>query len=211
MRHVASNEGRTVLFVSHNTGALSNLCTRGIVLDAGAVVADTDVNSALASYLKSTSSRDLTPQPGLATPRIESVTLDEPALLAGGFELHIRFVSPFELRPPIGGVTITDTSGRPLIGTNARMHPDGFVRTPARDGVLICRIPRLPLHSGHYGVSVWLGDMHQDYDAQHDVLSFHFASPDFRTDAPPVSSIGPYNVRADWRWQEQPSSIPVCP
>ena len=75
------------------------------------------------------------------------------------------------------------------------MHPDGFVPTPAREGVLVCRIPRLPLHSGHYGVSVWLADMHQDYDVQHDILSFHFASPDFRTDAPPVSSIGPTRPR----------------
>src|SRR5688572_26064368 len=47
MRQVSSQEGRTVLFVSHNTGALSNLCTRGVVLDSGSIVADTDIHAAI--------------------------------------------------------------------------------------------------------------------------------------------------------------------
>lgn len=37
MRNVA-NEGRTVLFVSHNMGAVSQLCSRAILLDAGVLV-----------------------------------------------------------------------------------------------------------------------------------------------------------------------------
>ena len=34
-----ANEGRTVLFVSHNMGAISTLCSRAVLLDAGRVVA----------------------------------------------------------------------------------------------------------------------------------------------------------------------------
>ncbi|HTQ29708.1 MAG TPA: ABC transporter ATP-binding protein [Opitutaceae bacterium] len=35
MQQVASGEGRTVLFVSHNTAAVQNLCSRGLVLESG--------------------------------------------------------------------------------------------------------------------------------------------------------------------------------
>ncbi|MBD2752564.1 ABC transporter ATP-binding protein [Spirosoma validum] len=37
MQDVSRNEGRTVLFVSHNMAAVKNLCTKGLVLDKGMV------------------------------------------------------------------------------------------------------------------------------------------------------------------------------
>ena len=36
------------------------------------------------------------------------------------------------------------------------------------------QIDHLPLHSGSYKLSVWLGDSHQDYDAISDALTFDF-------------------------------------
>jgi lipopolysaccharide transport system ATP-binding protein len=45
-----AREGRTILFVSHNMGAIRSLCTRGIVLDGGTVVADGEVGSAIEAY-----------------------------------------------------------------------------------------------------------------------------------------------------------------
>jgi hypothetical protein len=69
--------------------------------------------------------------------------------------------------------------------------------------VLVCRIPRLPLHSGEYLVSAWLADMQQDYDAQLGVVAFHFASPDFRPEIPPASGIGPVNIRAHWELEDE--------
>jgi lipopolysaccharide transport system ATP-binding protein len=46
--------GRTVLFVSHNMGAVEQLCTRAIWLDAGKLVLDTrDIYEAATQYLQS--------------------------------------------------------------------------------------------------------------------------------------------------------------
>ena len=39
MQDVAAGDGRTILFVSHNMGALSQLCDRGILLEKGTVTA----------------------------------------------------------------------------------------------------------------------------------------------------------------------------
>lgn len=54
MGNVAS-EGRTVLFVSHNLGAVKNLCTVGHLLDEGRVVASGDVDSIIENYVSRTS------------------------------------------------------------------------------------------------------------------------------------------------------------
>ena len=50
MKAVSQGEGRTVLFVSHNMAAVRSLCERGIVLDQGQVVMDSDVQSAIDYY-----------------------------------------------------------------------------------------------------------------------------------------------------------------
>lgn len=47
-----STQGRTVLFVSHNMGAINALCNKGILLQMGQVVADSTVESVLARYLQ---------------------------------------------------------------------------------------------------------------------------------------------------------------
>jgi lipopolysaccharide transport system ATP-binding protein len=46
-----SQEGRTVLFVSHNLTAVRNLCSRVVMLRSGEITHDTDPESALSAYL----------------------------------------------------------------------------------------------------------------------------------------------------------------
>ena len=52
MQDVSRGEGRTVLFVSHNMGAVKNLCKRGIVLNQGQVAFDGGVEEAIGYYLE---------------------------------------------------------------------------------------------------------------------------------------------------------------
>jgi lipopolysaccharide transport system ATP-binding protein len=53
MRDVASGDGRTVLFVSHNMGALSQLCDDGVLLENGRVTMMGPVEAVIKSYMKS--------------------------------------------------------------------------------------------------------------------------------------------------------------
>ena len=50
MESVAKSEGRTVIFVSHNMGAVSTLCTRGIYLVNGRVREVGSAEHVIASY-----------------------------------------------------------------------------------------------------------------------------------------------------------------
>lgn len=52
MQDVSKDEGRTVLFVSHNMAAVQNLCHRGLIIEKGAVIFDGEVNSAIEKYLQ---------------------------------------------------------------------------------------------------------------------------------------------------------------
>lgn len=51
MREAARQDGRTVLYVSHNMNTIRQLCDRCIVLDAGKVIFDGDVEKAIAVYM----------------------------------------------------------------------------------------------------------------------------------------------------------------
>ncbi|MDF3056769.1 MAG: tagH 2 [Rariglobus sp.] len=64
IQSVAQNDGRTVLFVSHQMNAVQRLCTRAIVMQNGMIAADGPAHLIINGYLKqsapTTASRDLT-------------------------------------------------------------------------------------------------------------------------------------------------------
>ena len=51
MREAATEEGRTVLYVSHNMNTIRTLCDRCIVMDHGKVIFDGDVDKAINIYM----------------------------------------------------------------------------------------------------------------------------------------------------------------
>ena len=51
MRQAAKQDGRTVIYVSHNMNTIKRLCDRCIVMDAGKIIFDGDVDKAIAVYL----------------------------------------------------------------------------------------------------------------------------------------------------------------
>ena len=52
MQDISNQEGRTVLFVSHNMASVKSLCTRAVVLEQGKIVFSGDTDAAVSFYLK---------------------------------------------------------------------------------------------------------------------------------------------------------------
>ncbi len=52
MDEVSKNEGRTVLFVSHNMGAVQNLCSKGIFLKEGRLAMEGSTDNVIKEYLR---------------------------------------------------------------------------------------------------------------------------------------------------------------
>lgn len=81
-----AKEGRTVLFVSHNTVALQSLCEQAVWLNQGEVVESGQVNRVVSNYFKST----------LVTTEISEEVWDDPSVAPGNdiVRLHRIRVRP---------------------------------------------------------------------------------------------------------------------
>lgn len=53
IKEVSDSKGRTVLFVSHNMGSVSNLCNKGMILDKGMISYVGNANQCVSEYLNS--------------------------------------------------------------------------------------------------------------------------------------------------------------
>ncbi|GLB50836.1 ABC transporter ATP-binding protein [Neptunitalea lumnitzerae] len=59
MQDISKGEGRTVLFVSHDMGAIKSLCSRLLVIDSGQVAYSGNVNEGIEFYLNESKLKDL--------------------------------------------------------------------------------------------------------------------------------------------------------
>ncbi len=117
-----AEQGRTVLFVSHNMGAIRSLCNKGLFLDQGTVVESGDLSSCITRYFQSIGALENSAQPSLAEtlqegfgrvwlPTVEGNTVEQGAELAVSTMLKIdRETSGFSLY-----CILEDMYGRQLI------------------------------------------------------------------------------------------------
>ncbi|AWM35524.1 ABC transporter ATP-binding protein [Hymenobacter nivis] len=80
MKDVSMNDGRTILFVSHNMGAVSQLCTRGLLMKFGSVLSAGPVDEVMNYYLReatSVSSEYCAPDEYVKSEQILSVTIED--------------------------------------------------------------------------------------------------------------------------------------
>ncbi len=171
MNEVASQEGRTVLFVSHNMSAVAYFCRRVLLLEQGRVVFDGESAEGIRRYLERAGGLDddhsgvfdVTDRPrpaGVARPVISKVevrrddgTLTNRIPMGSGLSLTVEID---ELRVPrhyiaIGLVTETDLRA---VQVNTNMKPLEVFDRSATQTKVVLRIPYLPLNPGRYWVEV---------------------------------------------------------
>lgn len=93
MENISKNEGRTVLFVSHNMGAVTSLCSKAIVLESGRIVFNGKTSDSVAYYLnKGTGS-----QKSIYHPKGKKKIGDEYASLLSGSVRNLRDITISEV------------------------------------------------------------------------------------------------------------------
>jgi len=113
--------------------------------------------------------------------------------------VSIEYESPWPAESIVVGATVRDQHGRPVFGTNTQMASD-FTPLTAAAGVATLRIDNLPLHTGLYRLSAWLGDTHNHYDFAEDALLFNFVSRTRLPGGVTTDLVGNLNVSGDWQW-----------
>jgi lipopolysaccharide transport system ATP-binding protein len=165
MQDVASREGRTVLFVSHNLAAVGELATRAMLLNSGTVELDGDVSDVIATYLshgrKSTVYESgvvkMRSRPHLA--RVEVVTSNANGLHSFGEPLEIRFCIKNTELISRGCLSfqIVNQFQHPVIHAWA-YYPQVCIAKDAGDSILVCRFPALRLNVGQFYLKTYLAE-----------------------------------------------------
>ncbi len=176
-------QGTTLLFVSHDPGAIKSLCDRAVLLDAGKVIADDLPDQVLDLYnalIAEKENRDFEAQAAPVGQRsigvrsgdgrasILSVSCHNAQGLARVFvvgeplQLQVQFVKHAALSDLTIGFLVRDRLGNDIYGTNT-WHVPGpdLSKLPQGQPVTLCwNIPAVNLGPGSYTVSVALhGDM----------------------------------------------------
>ncbi|HEX7318046.1 MAG TPA: ABC transporter ATP-binding protein [Pyrinomonadaceae bacterium] len=219
----AAREGRTVLFVSHNMAAVTNLCRRGIVLEQGRVVYAGTQTEAVARYLTSSRAsvrtlRDRHDRAGSGEVRVVSVevrdTVGRPLdVVASGQDVDIclRYEASPGFHSPnvIAGLSVRTQFDVPVFLQHNRLTRDEWPSLPPR-GTFVCRVPRLPLPPASYRITYSLM-LNGDYlDAMEDAYELTVTGGDFfgSGEVPPATH-GCCLVDASWRLEEEESTDEV--
>jgi lipopolysaccharide transport system ATP-binding protein len=160
-----TREGRTVVFVSHNTGAVENLCQNALVLERGHIVFSGGVEDSIRVYMTEvlssvteTSLREREDRAGTGAVRLTSFRVEDdagsPAVGARTGET-CSFVFDYECpdgrsqRNVVASFAIQTAAGTPLILHRTNFTNEDFELIPPT-GSIRCTIPRFPLAPGTY-------------------------------------------------------------
>lgn len=162
MDEVSKSEGRTVLFVSHNMGAVENLCTSGVFLKDGCLVKHDAVQKVLMDYTRSIEADSSKFELGNRSRkggdrfRFKKVTLlneqfDELSYANSGAVLGIalEFDSEEVFDSLIIRIQIADQLGNICFTCNNFHSYEPFKQISSKERI-ICFINKLPLNEGDY-------------------------------------------------------------
>jgi lipopolysaccharide transport system ATP-binding protein len=176
MREVGRG-GRTILFVSHNMGAITELCDRAILLDQGRQVAQGEVNSVLGAY--STLNNKNEPKvyfpddPSLPCSILELRLCNHEGMETGTFDISegIIISITYRVKTKLHGLQVTATLSRNMVDIVHSFDTDGLSEIPLREPGLYqaqYRLPKMFLKAGIYTVRITAGTperLIQDYES----------------------------------------------
>jgi lipopolysaccharide transport system ATP-binding protein len=161
-----SRAGRTVLFVSHNLGAVRGLCSRGLWFDSGRLARDGDVQTAITRYMDSIAEcgfESIGKAGAGDRLQITSVVLKNSAgqpttqLHAGeALTVEIRYRATTRLERPRFWVNLKSQFG-PLCGANMLLD-NHCPEAVEGEGTLACTFRALPLLPQSYTVYMGVRD-----------------------------------------------------
>jgi lipopolysaccharide transport system ATP-binding protein len=175
MKAIASDEGRTVLYVSHNLVTLEHLCPRSLLLAEGRLVFDGPTEETVARYLS-------TFPHGERGATIGVFDLAAADRSGGGYQ---KVFQRLELRPGGGApsdsirmgdrlrvevavegldavpeallaVTFNSNLSQGLFRVTSQMHPLATAHTRQPQEVIVLDLPSLPLTPGDYSIELHL-------------------------------------------------------
>ncbi|MBL0716611.1 MAG: ABC transporter ATP-binding protein, partial [Desulfosarcina sp.] len=165
--HDHTQEGRTVLFVSHNMGAVIDLCQRAIILEDGNVSAEGPTNKIVEQYLATLFSpvdnmnlRDAPARNGDGRLQFVAAYLQSPnghrinmPIAGHPIDIVLEYESQEDLSDVHFIVTIYNQMG--IAVTRCHVKANGQIYNVLKgEGRIVCHISKLPLPLGNYKIAI---------------------------------------------------------
>jgi lipopolysaccharide transport system ATP-binding protein len=205
--------GRTVLFVSHNMGVISSLCSRTILLSNGIKIGDGDSDDVIEKYIFSSSenlnsrlildphqNRSLKYEKILKEVEIFSDGILSSTLKMGG---NLKIITKFSRNIPIDnmrfGISIENIHGQRIVNFSPSHQIPDLFNNSLNEGKIVCDIPNLPLIEGAYHITLIIGSGADDLDRIDQAIQFNVESADvFNTGQIPQKSHGIFYLKSNW-------------
>jgi len=176
-------EGRTVVFVSHDLGAIAQICRRALWFEHGEVRADGPSEEVIERYVRSAVARTaisvFDPDPGKPAQLVSAAVVDESGNVMDAprrdepFTICLRFI----VREPIPGLDVAvflqNHSGLQLLEEDWGLDTGGVLvpeRFPQEYEARITVPPLLP--AGDYFAGFWIGSTYETVIYQPQALGF---------------------------------------
>jgi len=181
MEDISTKEGRTILFVSHNMGAVSELCTRAILLKQGQIVNHGPVAEVIESYVKDLAKSESSFKPAqdasLPCSILEIKLSNSQGLETTLFDINdeIIITITYKLMVRLDGFRIVLILSRNMVDILHTYDVDSLDEIPARGpGVYQTqyKIPKMFLKAGRCSVTIITTTSVVEFQWLNSVLNF---------------------------------------
>lgn len=207
-----ASDGRTVLFVSHNMGAIKNLCSSVILIDNGQIKFNGDVESGIYQYLNNENYKgeisNMEQRVGSGEIRIKSINIldknNRPieSIISGSrISISLGFRRIEDIKPDglIVSLQIVNHMDIPIFIHHSRLTGSIFEEIPY-EGAFICEIPKIPLPPSSYKINFSIMQNKQYIDKLDQAYEINVINGNFfiSSETPPISH-GICLVDAKWK------------
>ncbi len=213
-----SSQGRTILFVSHDLGAVQSLCSRSILLRNGQFVSGGDTKDIVREYLDSndmaithlSERKDRTGKGDVVFTDIQLIDNDSnkatSTVVSGSdisFLLHyqsncIEHINDMEIE-----IDIYNKSRGFISSLNNRMTHT-ILSGSGKSGIVECRVENFPMISGRYRVDIFLNANGTYCDGVKDVLFIDVINFDpYKSGFGHTQDRGGVRLMQEWKPREQ--------
>ena len=171
-----AQEGRTVLFVSHNMGLVQTLCKRGIYIDQGQVHADGPITEAVNAYLQSIEEKgsqnlaERTDRRGHGKTKLVGIEIENGngrggSILKTGEPVKFTFHVDQQIPGMNMNFSIFDQIGQPVLQFRTKDRSPADLLDPNQSNTFVCDVDQFTVLPGRYRIDVGIvGDnLLQDY------------------------------------------------
>lgn len=194
MQDVSKNQGRTVLFVSHNMGAIAELCNKCMMLEHGTKRAIGDANDIIRQYLVNAANTEAY----FENKPIKEVSVRQKD---NALVLNVRYETETGVDIPNLGFVVTNELSVPIFASNPKFDNVQFNRSVYYKGEIEIVIDEPKLLNGTYSISLWFGDSKEDIFHAPNCLAFEVVNKGSSNDLP-ANVVGSIKPKCKWSFND---------